>query len=66
MQVRAKYFYVFRDSCLLCITETWLNDTIDNDIIEIPGFSAPIRLDRDTVATGKSIGGGVCIYVNER
>ena len=66
MQVRAKYFYEFRDSCLLCLTETWLNDTIDNDIIEIPGFSAPIRLDRDTVATGKSIGGGVCIYVNER
>jgi hypothetical protein len=34
--------------------------------LEIGGFNSPIRLDRDVNATGKSIGGGICIYSNER
>ena len=30
------------------------------------GFGAPIRLDRGAAATGKSSGGGVCLYINQR
>ena len=30
----------------------------------INGFGAPYRLDRDPAVAGKSLGGGVCLYVN--
>lgn len=32
----------------------------------ISGLGAPVRLDRDGDATGKSRGGGVCVYLNQR
>ncbi len=38
------------------ITETWLNDTIDNSLIEIDGYNIH-RADR-TEASGKRGGGG--------
>ena len=40
--------------------ETWLNDTMDNNLLLIPGYSSPIRHDRLTKR-----GGGVCIYSKE-
>lgn len=33
---------------------------------EIDGFGQPIRLDRDEQLTGKTQGGGVALYVNQR
>ena len=45
---------------IICVSETWLNDTISNDDIHIPTYHPPIRKDR----TGKR-GGGVCIYVRD-
>jgi hypothetical protein len=60
-----KYLYEYRDSCLLCFTETWLNDAIDSSTLNIDGFGSPIRLDRDPTTTGKSTGGGVCVYINK-
>ena len=40
--------------------ETWLNETMDNKLIHIPGYSEPARHDRPSRR-----GGGVCIYVRE-
>lgn len=48
----------YRDSCLLCFTETRLKDTIDDSLL--------VRTDHDPLVTGKKVGGGVCVYVNER
>ena len=57
------YRYEFRDSCLMCFSETWFNDTNTTFDTSIDGFSSE-RLDR-TAESGKSIGGDVCIYVNK-
>jgi len=47
------------DKChVLCITETWLNDSYQNKDIAISGYHPPERCDR----SNKS-GGGVAIYV---
>ena len=61
-----KFLYEYREASLLCLTETWLDDTIANGCLRIDGFSGPIRQDRSAVSTGKSRGGGVCVYVSER
>ena len=60
-----RYLSEYRESCLPCLTETWLKETIDNSTHRITGFSDPIRLDRDTQVTSKKLGGGVCVYINE-
>ncbi|KAK0131958.1 hypothetical protein N1851_033250 [Merluccius polli] len=44
-----RYLSEYRESCLLCFTETWLKDTIDN---------STLRLDCDTQVPGKKLGGG--------
>lgn len=50
----------------MAFTETWLTEQdLDSDL-SIDGFGTPWRLDRNTAATGKSRGGGVCLYVNKR
>ena len=42
-----------------CFTETWLTDSVHNNVINIPGFNI-VRRDR---VNGQH--GGVCCYVNE-
>ena len=42
---------------IVALTETWLNDTIQNDQISLYGFQEPIRNDRQN-----GQGGGVCVY----
>uniref|UniRef100_A0AAV2IZI4 Uncharacterized protein n=1 Tax=Knipowitschia caucasica TaxID=637954 RepID=A0AAV2IZI4_KNICA len=54
------------NACLLVFTESWLTDTDRDEDLSVRGFGAPYRLDRDQEITGKSRGGGVCLYVNER
>ncbi|KAK7899635.1 hypothetical protein WMY93_020488 [Mugilogobius chulae] len=51
----------FRRSNLICLTETWLNDQSE---VELPGYIT-IRADRDTKRSGKSIGGGLCMFVDQ-
>lgn len=55
-----------RDSCLLAFTESWLTGQDRDEDLSISGFGSPIRLDRSSETTGKSRGGGVCFYINER
>ena len=59
-----KYVNEFRNSCLLCFSETWLCDKITDESMSIDGFGEPFRLDREKTASGKRSGGGVCLYVN--
>lgn len=51
-----RYLSKFWESFLLCFTESWLKDTIDNSTLRITGFSDPIRLNHDTQVTGKKLG----------
>ena len=44
---------------IVCITESWLNDSIESDSIMLTGFSKPYRKDRPDGY------GGVMIYVSE-
>ena len=55
-----------RKSSLLCFTETWWSE--DNADYEKEGYTT-LRFDRDTKKTEKaekSIGGGLCLFVNKK
>lgn len=51
---------------MIALTETWLNGKDCDTELSLDGFGTPLRLDRDPSVTGKSQGGGVCLYVNNR
>ena len=51
-----------KDACILIITETWLHQLIPDSAIELAGYNTQ-RHDR-TADSGKSRGGGLCVYVN--
>lgn len=51
-----------RDSCVMVFTETWLNSKIPAEAIELAGRLVH-RADR-TADSGKSRGGGLCVYMN--
>ncbi|KAK3528802.1 hypothetical protein QTP70_011587 [Hemibagrus guttatus] len=55
----------FSNSAALCFTESWLNDAIPDNALNLPGFQL-LRADRVTESAGKSRGGGTCFYINER
>lgn len=52
-----------RDCCVLIITETWLHPRIPDASIQLAGRTL-LRWDR-TEDSGKSRGGGLCMYVHE-
>ena len=66
LQANCAFLSEFRNSCLLCFTETFLTSKVTDDRMTINGFGSPYRMDRDSAITGKGSGGGVCLYVNER
>ena len=43
---------------LIGITETWLDDTVDNTMLLLPGYQPPLRRDRNRQ------GGGVIVYLS--
>lgn len=45
---------------IILITETWLNDDINNASMNIPGYTVEIRKDRHD--TNQGIGGGIIVY----
>ena len=55
----------FREISLICLSETWLNKDISDDIIGLPGFTV-VRADRDTERSGKTKGGGLALFINNR
>uniref|UniRef100_A0A1A8DL22 Uncharacterized protein n=1 Tax=Nothobranchius kadleci TaxID=1051664 RepID=A0A1A8DL22_NOTKA len=54
-----------KNTCLLVFTESWLSESDREEDLMLPGFGAPLRLDRDKGVTDKQRGGGVCCYVNK-
>ena len=48
------------DCCVIAVQETWLDSTIDDAVVEIPGFKI-FRSDRNH--SKKKSGGGVALYV---
>ena len=65
LHASVKYLNEYRESSMMCFTETWLDDTIDDQHVSVDGFGVPVRADR-TGASGKTKGGGLCIYMNDR
>ncbi len=53
-----------RDCCVFVFTETWLNDNIPDSAIQLNRLTC-YRADRDTTLSGKSRGGGLCLYINK-
>ncbi len=53
-----------RDCCVFVFTETWLNDNIPDSAIQLNRLTC-YRSDRDTTLSGKSRGGGLCVYINK-
>ena len=53
----------YRDVNLLCLSESWLTE--DDGDPDLPGFTV-VRLDRTREDTGKSRGGGVCMFVSDK
>ena len=51
----------FSKANLICLTETWLSEDMDN--INLQGYSM-IRFARDATRTAKRIGGGLCMFIN--
>lgn len=64
LQANVKHIPDYTNACVIALTETWLKDYDQNQDFEIDGFGQPYRLDRDAQISGKSLGGGVCLYVN--
>ncbi len=53
-----------RDCCVFVFTETWLNDNIPDSAIQLHGLTC-CRADRDSSLSGKTRGGGLCMYINK-
>ncbi|KAK1904684.1 Proteinase R [Dissostichus eleginoides] len=51
-----------RDCCVMIITESWLHSRIPDAAVQLPGRSTH-RYDRNS-ASGKSRGGGLCVYIH--
>jgi hypothetical protein len=47
LQACVRYLYEYRESGLICVTETWLKPHITGDSLNIDGFTF-IRADRST------------------
>ncbi|XP_061139665.1 uncharacterized protein LOC133157277 [Syngnathus typhle] len=55
----------FSRSAALCFVETWLSKRTSYHAVELAGFRLT-RPDRSAELSGKSKGGGLCFYINER
>lgn len=49
---------------ILCITETWFNSTVDDELIQVRGYIS-FRCDRNELSSSKKRGGGVIVYVSK-
>ncbi len=63
LRTNTRACYKYRESSILVVTETWLNADIPDSLIELEGFSA-VQADHKE-NSGKSRGGGICMYVSD-
>ena len=64
LHARCRLERAFRDICIIALTKTWLDGSISDNEVTLDGFTI-IRSD-STVQSGKTRGGGVCFYINDR
>lgn len=64
LQANVTCQWAYREASLICLTETWLDNTITDSELTLDGFGSPLRLDRDNVSSLKKLGGGLCVYFN--
>ena len=62
LRANVKYVKEYKNSCVLCFTESWPNNQIPDSHVELEGFHI-VRLDR-TIESGKQRRGGLYIYIN--
>ncbi|CAM4567741.1 unnamed protein product [Leuciscus chuanchicus] len=55
---------LFRDACIIALTESWLDESISDSEINLDNFLT-VRADR-TRQSGKERGGGLCVFINKR
>lgn len=63
LTAKIQYDNEFRQSSLICFTESWLKEEMSDP--NLPGYTL-IRADRDTTRSQKSIGGGLCVFLDKR
>lgn len=56
---------VYRESSVLCLTETWLHEDTPNSNVTVDGFLT-VRADRTHRESGRRKGGGLAILVNNK
>ena len=66
LQAKVKFLSEYRSACFLALTETWLKDQDPLSDFELDCFGEPVCLDRDSTVMGKSLGGGLCLYINKK
>ena len=66
LQGNVRFLQDYRNSCAMAFTESWLTEQDLDNGLSVDGFGIPFRTDRNAEITGKSRGGGVCLYVNKR
>lgn len=64
LRVNAQFLHEFRSISLMVFTETWLSSMQNDELVAVDGFKT-FRGDR-TVDSGKQVGGGLIVYVNEQ
>ncbi len=55
---------IVRDCCVFVFTETWLSNSVPDCTIQLDQLSC-YRADRVLVEGGKTLGGGLCVYIND-
>ena len=65
LRARSEIQRDYRDCHAFIYSETWLDASRPDSLVEPPGFSI-YREDRNREVTGKTQGGGVCILVNNQ
>lgn len=63
LKVHRRYCHAFREASIIAITETFLDQSVPDSMVDLEGFSC-IRTDRKG-AFVKASGGGLIVYVND-
>jgi len=56
---------LYKESRLICLSESWLNDNTPDSCMDIPVFTA-VRADRDRNMSGKRKDEGIILFFNQR
>ncbi|XP_061896893.1 uncharacterized protein LOC133645982 [Entelurus aequoreus] len=64
LHARCRFERALRDICIIALSGTWLEESVIDSEVSLDNFTI-VRSDR-TKHSGKTRGGGVCLYINDR